>query len=185
MAFQSVLWYSMIFHDILWTFMRLASFYTLAFDPSGDFRGRILGLLRSFAEAVESCQAFHGIHSHARYAGGPTVSENSKIFHLAFPAYLRHAFGVVGITFCIAGIRLWTFMDCSYQSLHCAYHSMHCESTSLRGGSIAALWESMSALGDWTSVLWNRTSEPQGAIFVRMGVSPIMTRAGAERPPQQ
>ena len=37
--------------------MRLASFYTLVFDSSGDFRGRILGHLRSFVEAIESCQA--------------------------------------------------------------------------------------------------------------------------------
>ena len=47
----------MIFHDILWAFMRLASFYTSVFDSSGDSRGRILGHLRSFAEAIESCQA--------------------------------------------------------------------------------------------------------------------------------
>ena len=36
---------------------RLASFYTLVFDSSGDFRGRILGHLSSFAEAIEACQA--------------------------------------------------------------------------------------------------------------------------------
>ena len=36
--------------------MRLASFFTLVFDSSGSFCGRILGYLRSFAEAIESCQ---------------------------------------------------------------------------------------------------------------------------------
>ena len=37
--------------------MRLASFYTLAFDLSGEFRGRFFWPLRCLAEAIESCQA--------------------------------------------------------------------------------------------------------------------------------
>ena len=57
LLYHSILWYSMIFHDTLWTFMRLASFCTLVFDSSGDFSRRILGHLRSFAEAIASCQA--------------------------------------------------------------------------------------------------------------------------------
>ena len=55
-GFHRILWYSMIIHDVLWTFMRLASFCTLVLDSSGDFRRRILGHLRSFAKAIESCQ---------------------------------------------------------------------------------------------------------------------------------
>ena len=114
MAAHNILSYSMTFHDILRTFMCLASSYSLVFYSSGDLRRRILDHLRSFAAAIESWQAsppvlpygtpdfqaklyrvfhryameFHSIYSHARYAGGPTFSEKNQIFHLAFPAYL-------------------------------------------------------------------------------------------------